>query len=198
MPDIAQQDMSYQPATKAYSFSANQAVPPPAPQPKPEPEQKPPRKPINWNFLPVLLGEITGLILIFLIFLGVLNYFRIISLSKIYPNQLGWLPQASQPPAPTYDSKTKTWSAKGTFYGYNQRVIQIKINNKITNFQWTDSNSTAVLFNSEKDIGSLNLVPTSYTLFDLEQNQTLGKKVIVQYEIQNGKNVISSLAILKL
>jgi len=189
MPDIAQQDMSYQPATKGYSFSTNPAAPV---------NPKLPRKPINWNFLLVLLGEITGLILIFLVILGVLNYFNIISLSKIYPNQLGWLPQATQSAGPTYDSKTSLWTANGTFYGYNQYVIQIKINSKITNFQWIDNNSTAALFNSAKDIGSLNYVPTSYTLFDLEQSQTLGKKVIIQYEIQNGKNVIDSLNLFRL
>jgi hypothetical protein len=200
MPDIAQQDMSYQPATKAYSLSANKAVPPSAPQPKPEHEQKPkmPRKPINWKSFLLLLGVIASLTLIFLIFLEVLNYFRIISLSGFIPNQLINLPQISQPPALTYDSKLGLWTANGTFYGYNQHAIQIKINNRITNFQWSDDNSKAAFFNSEKNLNNQNYTPIIYTLFDLEQNQNLGKKVTVQYEIKNGENVINILNLFKL
>jgi hypothetical protein len=40
----------------------------------------------------ILIAEIAGLFAVFIVFLLVLNFFNILSLSKIYPNQLGFLP----------------------------------------------------------------------------------------------------------
>jgi len=190
MSDIAQQDIAYQPTTKAYSLPPNQVVPS---NPEPELEPKPKGKP---NVFVLLILEILGLLVVFAVFLLVLNYFRIISLPNFIPAQLEKLPQATQPPAPTYDSKLGLWTAKGTFYGYNNYTLKITINNQVTNFQW--ANSTAALYGSEKNFSDQNYTPTPYTLYDLEQNQNLGKKVIIQYEIQNGKNVIDSLNLFKL
>jgi hypothetical protein len=91
MPDATQQDMSYQPKTQAYAFSTN----PVSPQ---APEQKPKGKTNPF----VLLGlEIAGLVVVFIVFLLVLNFFNIISLSKIYPKQLGSLMHVSQTPSTT-------------------------------------------------------------------------------------------------
>lgn len=45
----------------------------------------------------VLLAEISGLLVVFIVFLLFLNFFNILSLSTIYPNQLGFLPHLSQP-----------------------------------------------------------------------------------------------------
>ena len=146
----------------------------------------------------VLLTEVGGLLIIFVLFLLVLNYFKIVSLSGLFPNQLGKLPQTAQTIAPTYDSKLSLWSTKGTFYGYNQHIIQIKINNQITNFQWADGNSKAAFYGSANDLSNPNYSPTIYTLYDLEQNQNFGKKVIVQYTINNGTNIIANLSLFKL
>jgi hypothetical protein len=200
MPDNSQSDLSFQPATKAYAFPATPVVPPATPQPEPEPEQKlkSPRKPINWKPFFLLLGVITSLTLVFLIFLGALNYLRVISLSGIYPNQLGWLPQITQPPAPTYNSYDSLWTANGTFYGYNNYALKITINNQVKDFQWSNGNSAAVLYGSETDLGDPNALSTHYTLFDLEQNQNLGKKIIIEYKIENGKNVINNLNLFQL
>jgi hypothetical protein len=44
----------------------------------------------------VLLAEVAGLLVVFIVFLLFLNFFNILSLSTIYPNQLGFLPHLSQ------------------------------------------------------------------------------------------------------
>jgi hypothetical protein len=168
-------------------------VPPPDPQPKPEPEQKPPRKPINWNFLPILLGEIAGLILIFLVFLGVLNYFRIISLSNYISTKL---PQATQAVTPTYDSKLGLWTIKGTFYQYNNEKIKIKTGFlKTVDFVYkTDS-----MF-LKSNLTVIDAKPSGIqagTLFDLDQKENLGKTVKVEYKIENKINYISSIILYK-
>ena len=206
MPSTAQEDIAYQPAAKAYAFSSNQTVPPtpqptPEPQPKQEPVQEPkpklPRKPLNWKPFLLLLGVIASLTVVFLVFLGFLNFFRVISLSTIYPNQLGWMPQVTQTTVPTYDQKAGIWTVKGTFYGYNEYVMKVKTGSQITNFQWVN-NSSAALYDSEKNHYDKNYTAIPFTLYDLEKAQNLGRKVIVQYEIKNGANAINNINIFKL
>lgn len=46
--------------------------------------------------LKILGPEIIGLVIVFALILGVLNYFNILSLSQIYPNLFGSLPQRLQ------------------------------------------------------------------------------------------------------
>src|ERR1035437_7831513 len=86
MPDIAQQDITYQPAAKGYSFSTNPVKPS-------KPERNPKEK---INSFALLTFEILGLIAVFVVFLLILNFFNIISLSNIYPNQFGFLPHLNQ------------------------------------------------------------------------------------------------------
>jgi hypothetical protein len=43
-----------------------------------------------------LLAEIGGLIIIFALFLFILNYFNLVSLWRIYPKQLGFLPHIAE------------------------------------------------------------------------------------------------------
>jgi hypothetical protein len=45
----------------------------------------------------VLLAEVAGLLVVFMALLLTLNFFNILSLSTIYPNQLGFLPHLNQP-----------------------------------------------------------------------------------------------------
>jgi hypothetical protein len=88
MPDNQQSSpLDYQPKTKAYAFSTTPVAPK-----KLKPEQK-----TKGETNPILLlaFEICGLIAIFVILLLLLNFFNILSLSKIYPSQLGWLPHIS-------------------------------------------------------------------------------------------------------
>jgi hypothetical protein len=74
MPNIAQQDIAYQPAAKGYSFSTNPV--------KPSKQERNPKEKINSFALLAL--EILGLIAVFIVFLLILNHFKIISLSNFY------------------------------------------------------------------------------------------------------------------
>jgi hypothetical protein len=83
MPDNSQSELSYQPATKAHAFATS-------PLPKPvDPTSGQKKKP---NVFLLLALETAGLITVFIVLLLILNYFNIISISSIYPNQLGFLP----------------------------------------------------------------------------------------------------------
>lgn len=188
MSDNSQSELSYQPATKAYSFSA--APTPPAGGPA-EPKKK-------TNIFVLLFFEILGLIAVFVVFLLILNYFKIISLSNLLPNQLVNALQTNQSSAPTLDSKTGLWTAKGTFYGYNQYIIKIRINGQVMDFQWASDTNGALLYQSAKNLSDPNYSPAPYTLYDVEQSQTLGKAVIVQYKIVNGQKIIDNLKIFTL
>jgi hypothetical protein len=86
MPGITQQDIAYQPTAKGYSFSTNPVKPS-------KPERNPKEK---LNSFALLAFEILGLIMVFVVFLLILNFFNIISLSNIYPRELGFLPHLNQ------------------------------------------------------------------------------------------------------
>src|SRR5476651_1410717 len=84
MPNSAPSDIKYQPPVKGYSYSSPEVV---------QEEVVKKKKSIFYT-----LGlELLGLTFLFFIFLVILNYFNILSLSQIYPDQLGWLPHISSP-----------------------------------------------------------------------------------------------------
>ena len=66
------------------------------------PENTQPKPKKGLLFMEAGLSEVIFVLLILVIFFGVLNFFNILSLSRLYPNQLGWLPHLSQ----TTQSKT--------------------------------------------------------------------------------------------
>lgn len=41
--------------------------------------------------------KLVGIVMAILVFLAILNYFNILSLSGLFPNQLGWLPRQTKP-----------------------------------------------------------------------------------------------------
>jgi hypothetical protein len=92
--------LGYQPAVKGYSFHARKEQPKPAPEPKPTPrqEQKSTEQKTTETTNPLLLLtlEIGGLVAAFVIFLLILNFFNILSLSSIYPKTFGFLPHLKQ------------------------------------------------------------------------------------------------------
>jgi cytoskeletal protein RodZ len=83
MPNTAQSDIAYQPSQKGFSYSN------PTPE-TPKPEEKKP------NVLPALFLETLALLILFFIFLGVLNYFNLVSLNRISPTVFGWLPHLAK------------------------------------------------------------------------------------------------------
>ncbi len=86
MPNNTSPNLSFQPATKEYSFSTNPN----------SPFSKIKEKIKQLNPLLLLTIEIFGLIIFFVVFLLILNFFNILSLSKLYPNQFGFLPHLTQ------------------------------------------------------------------------------------------------------
>jgi hypothetical protein len=105
MPENTQAELSYQPAVKGYAFQNT------APSPKMEQEPKPKRK---INAFAALVLEISGLIILFIIVLLLLNFFNILSLSKIYPKTFSWLPHLSQPQSTSSTSNKQAANAPST------------------------------------------------------------------------------------
>jgi hypothetical protein len=150
MPDLAQQDMSYQPTTKAYSFSTS-----PVPPANSGSEQEPKGK---TNPFLLLAFEILGLIFVFVVFLLILNYFKVISLSTFLPKsvitsktthpippnnadatppsnasnahydppQSAWITTASGSGHILYNSAQKIWLVTGNYQGVKNNKVILK------------------------------------------------------------------------
>jgi hypothetical protein len=186
MPDIAQQDIAYQPATKGYSFSTNSAVPS-------QQETNPKKK--N-NIFVLLIIELLSLAAVFVVFLLVLNYFQIISIFSFIPKQNTINHQTTQSNGPTYDSKTGFWTIKGTFSQYNNEKIKVKTGL----FSSADFvyRIDSLFLNSNLSVN--NAQPPDFkggTLFDLDQKENLGKTVKVEYKTENKVNYINTITLYK-
>lgn len=193
MPENSQSTpLTYQPAVKGYSFKSNLPHLPAEPEQKIEQSeiqrQQDKTPPKGTNPLLLLALEIFGLTAIFIIFLLILNFFKVISLQNTVPTQV------SQSIA-SYNAKTGLWTAQGTFSGYDEYTVKIKIGVITENFQWTEDKSNASFYNSEADLANTKYAPIIYSLFDLEQTQNLGKKVIIQYKTTNNQKTIENLKI---
>ncbi|MCL4353338.1 hypothetical protein M1615_02580 [Patescibacteria group bacterium] len=156
--------------------------------------------------------EIFFVVLVLLIFFGILNFFNILSLSELYPSQLGWLPHLPTTSTqnisnnnnldnlekPVYNHINNTWYVKGIFLQYNNNILKVKSGNQVYNFIFSYQNSTFY-----KQIINPNASPSTkvqnivYTLYDLDQQQNLGKNVQVTYtQDKSGTNTIQSITLL--
>ena len=197
MPNSAPSDIKYQPPIKGFSYSS------------PEVAQEEIVKKKKSIFF-ALGFEFLGLAVLFFVFLAVLNYFNILSLSQIYPNQLGFLPhrinstqqknKQTEGTAPVFLPQTNSWKASGTLSQYNDNMIQIKIGSQI--IKLTFSYKTSMFY---KQISVLNQGTTSnattqnipYTLYDLDKQINLGKKMEVYYiRDKSGNNIIQKITLL--
>jgi len=111
MPDITQQDIAYQPATKGYSFPTNPS--------SPEIEEKKKRN----NTVILLLLEILGLVAVFIVFLLILNFFNIISLSNFYSKSVAPTPT----PVNSRITNTNQSSAPANFAKLTNQVSDTQI-----------------------------------------------------------------------
>jgi hypothetical protein len=199
MPNTAEnQDIAFQPASKGYSYSNSGMS-----------EQKSSEKKRGVFF--ILLIEILGLLFLFFIFLAVLNYYSIISLNSINPTLFGWLPQGinsiqqqkgmqTEGTTPIFLPQTNSWKAEGTLSQYNDNLIQIKVGGQIIKLTFSYENSmfykqTSALNGSTTPSATSQNIP--YTLYDLEQQVNLGKKVEVLYTTdKSGNNTIQMITLL--
>jgi hypothetical protein len=106
MPENSQSALSYQPVTKGYSYRSKEASPASVEGPKPK-QKAPEQKPEGTNPFLLLTLEVLGLVALFIVFVLVLNFFNIISLSSIYPKTLGLLPHLNQKQQTATNAKTQ-------------------------------------------------------------------------------------------
>lgn len=195
MPNTTEnKDIQYQPPTKGYSYS------------NPNPNGNP-KKRLNIFFT---LGlETIGLLFLFFLFLAVSNYFNILSLSALYPNQLGFLPQKksstqqqksipADTEAPVFLPQRNSWVANGTLYSYNDNQIEIKVGKKIVKLEFSYQNSafykSETAFSTDSTQSATTMLTIPHTLYDLDQKENLGKKVNVRYVAEKrGGNIIQTI-----
>jgi len=97
-------DLAYQPTQETHSFQAQSK---------------------NMKSLLVFFTTVIGLLAVFAAFFLILNFFNIISLSKIYPNQFGFLPHLKQA-AQTTQNKHFTSSPTPAFTPVDTSTITTK------------------------------------------------------------------------
>lgn len=194
MPDSVQNNnTAYQPPVAGYSYSNSS-------------QQKTSTKKPNIFF--VLILEIFGLLFLLFIFLAVLNYFNIISLNSINPALFGFLPHMSsktkqtnipaQAASPVFLPQRNSWMANGTLHRYNETQIEIKVGGKIIKLEFSSAESIfykSITTLDPKSGSSTTSVPD--TLYGLEKNENIGKKVNVQYaKDAKGSNIIQIITLL--
>jgi len=119
--------------------------------------------------------EVFFVLLVLVLFFGVLNFFNILSLSKIYPNQLGWLPH-QQPTAQNQTSGTVTNKQFSTTAGFT------KLQNQASDSQMKKYQAFAARFsNPAPQKNSNNYI--SNAVFSGYNNQTI--QVVIKDGILN-------------
>lgn len=192
MQDEIKSDIDFQPETKEYSYS-----------------NSPKGKEKKSNIFLTLLIEIFTLLFLFFVFLAVLNYFNILSLSALYPNQLGFLPHRAglnqqqkntqlDTAAPVFLPKRNSWLANGTLYSYNDNQIEIKVGKKIVKLEFSSAESMFYKsFTTLDPKSGSNTVFIPDTLYELEKKENIGKKVEVFYtQDKSGKNTIQTIKLI--
>lgn len=182
-------DIAYQPAQKGYSYSK-------------EGSNNSSKKTNTF----ITLGlEILVLFSVFFVFLGVLNYFKIISLNNISPNLLGKLPQNTNSNTPTgskISPELKSYiipdanqlTLIGKLYGYNEDMVSIDTNGMITNFKFTKDSNFYIY--SKVNTSDADYKITQDTLLNLEQIQNLHKKIGIIFTKDDKQNNIIQVIIL--
>lgn len=177
MPDETLSDINYQPKTEGFSYI----------NPKKQNGKKP-------NIFITLLFGIIGFLILFSIFLGLLNYFKVISLPSVTPFTI-LLPQKTPPPKPIYNSQTNNWTLEGTLYGYDNYILKVKFYNQIINFQFNPSESSYFISsNSSKNVENTQILGI---FSDLETKENIGRKVNVQYRTENKINILEIITLYK-
>lgn len=91
----------------------------------------------------VLLSEIAGLLVIFVAFLLILNFFNILSLSTIYPNQFGFLPHLSKS---TNSTTTQTQSQGAVPNNQSSLANFVRLQNQASDIQISKYQTVAASF----------------------------------------------------
>ena len=158
MATLPNQDIQFQPKTNGYSFTTQK-----------------PKKSLNIFFVLIISA-----IVLFLIILGVLNYFNVFSISRN-------LAKIVSTPPPTFDSQSQTYSLNGTLVGYDQYMIKVKYYNQTISFKYVPEQSNFKINNGKIDFLGL--------FSELETEKNIGKKVNVIYSIENKVKIIKQITL---
>jgi len=184
MPDNSQSELSYQPAVKGYSFSANPVTPAePEKQTKPERSGDPKSEAVGkilseaksspaglnkkTNPFILLFVEILGLLFVFAVFLLTLNYFKIISLpgptldnfSALNNSQASQLAKYTKLTNQAQDTQMKKYQSNATIFTKPQASLSRYVSDAI--FSGYDNKAIQVVTSE----GTLNLNFDNNTLF---------------------------------
>jgi len=193
MPNSAQtDDIAYQPTQKGYSYSNNSS--------------KNPFK--KTNTFVTLATEIILLFLVFFVFLGVLNYFKIISLSGISPT-LNNLPKSSsnstlgqkqQNQLPSNIPGANQFTINGILEGYSENTVDIISGDKTITVEYNlDSKfylSKTILDPSNTSSSSENIAVIDFPTSVLSK-KNIGKNITLDYKNEKNKNILETLTLHK-
>jgi hypothetical protein len=171
---ITNQDISYQPKIEEYSFSR-----------VPE-EKRKSRFRLNTLF--------TLILIIAFIFFITLHYFNIFSINNVYTGIFDSIkPKLNFTSSNETENKKNLVSANGTLYRVSNKLVQVKTNNEITDFIFTDKTHCEKRVDlEEKDATNPAAFKALYTIpcFELNSLENRDKTVRLKYYLDFRKNKI--------
>lgn len=193
MPEATlNQDIEFQPKTQGYSFSRL-------------PDEKRKSK-IKTNIFITLFLVLPLLLILLILSLTVLNYFGIISLSTISPifNNLPKsqtvIQTAKQEIKPNNIAGTNQYELEGTLEKYDQNFIYIKLYRKIITIEYIPNSQfyfTKTITNNKTATPASETITTIDFPSNILSKENIGKKVSVQYIIENNQNTLQTLTLNK-
>lgn len=155
-----------------------------------------------FDFVKIGIYVIFSITAVALIFLFILNYFNIVSLSETYSKQLGWLPHENesknssininQKPDMGFDTSRNFWTITGTVSDVSGDDISITSGNVTLKFQKDDTTSCIRTINSFPDLNNLQ---NPNTVIAFCSDVVTGKKVTADYNTENGVNKLIEITL---
>ena len=177
MPDETLPDINFQPKTEGFSYA--------------NPNAKNIKK---QNTLVTLSLGLFGFLILFVVFLFILNYFNVISLTA-YPvlNKLPKLPLEIQTVKPYNIPGTNEYVIDGTLTGFSDKIIKVNFSSKNLDLNYNQSSSLLISFKSKNS----KEIATSDFFINLLDKNNLGKKITVQYKEVSGQKVVEIVTLFK-
>jgi len=135
-------------------------------------------------FLEIGLFEIGFVAVILLLLFGVLNYFNILSVSEVFPKQLGWLPRKE---VSNGTSQTKLASQGEALRGSGEKTAPSPANFTPTTFQYDTEKAKTLLTQYIKDTIKPSLLPANIEIKQATINSKIENSSLffASFNIQN-------------
>jgi len=135
-------------------------------------------------FLEIGLFEIGFVAVILLLLFGVLNYFNILSVSEVFPKQLGWLPRKE---VSSGTSQTKLASQGEALRGSGEKTAPSPANFTPTTFQYDTEKAKTLLTQYIKDTIKPSLLPANIEIKQATINSKIENSSLffASFNIQN-------------